>query len=127
MPSVLRHRSVAATIGEVFMGLPMHQAMATEELVQEEGNMAAARSRGSRRRGAQLGRGQEVVVVRMEVAMAGAGSPVAGRTEQWCHWPHHILSERLKLQQWCIVATLIERASFMVSYIRDVFCLRLMG
>ncbi|RLM58366.1 hypothetical protein C2845_PM18G01050 [Panicum miliaceum] len=41
----------------------------------------AARCRGSRRHGAQLGRGQEVEV-RMEAATAGMGSPVVGRTEQ---------------------------------------------
>lgn len=75
-----------------------------EELVQEEGSMVA-HSRGSRRRGAQLGRGQEVVV-RMEVAMVGVRRHVVGRTEHryqrecnavmmnqhgfWSHWPHHV-------------------------------------
>jgi hypothetical protein len=69
------------------MGLAWHKAVVVrtlssqaEELVQEEGS-TVARCRGSRRHGAQLGRGQEVEV-RMEAATAGMGSPVVGRTEQ---------------------------------------------
>ena len=64
------------------MGLAWHKAVVVRtlssqavELVQE-----VAHCRGSRRHGAQLGRGQEVEV-RMEEAMAGTGSPVVGRTE----------------------------------------------